>query len=141
MKKFLSDYGLFFAWVIAVVAMFSTLVLSEILRWPVCILCWYQRIALYPLVIILGIAAYRDDKTIIPYALPFPCLGFLFSLYQYLEQMFPNFGPIEFCTQELSCRTTEFIWFGFITLPLFSVVACVMIAGLLLSQLSSAVKR
>lgn len=127
-----SKYRLFIAWLIALAAMLSTLFASEILKWPVCVLCWYQRICIYPLVILLGIAAFRDDKTIIPYALPFSIIGFLFAAYQYAEQMIPGFAPIEFCTQNLPCSAIHIKLFGFVTLPFLSVMACAAITGLLL---------
>src|SRR5438105_4210521 len=96
-------YGLFFAWLIALCAFIATLFASEVLHWPVCVLCWYQRICIYPLVILLGIAAFKNDNLIIPYALPFPILGFIFAAYQYCEQMIPGFAPINFCGQGISC--------------------------------------
>jgi len=128
---FFKQYGLFLAWLIALIAMICTLLVSEVLHWPVCVLCWYQRIALYPLVILLGIAAFKNEKVIIPYALPFPVMGFLFAVYQYCEQMIPGFAPIEFCTQTLPCNTTHLKLLGFITLPFLSAISCVLIFSLL----------
>ena len=127
----MKQYGLFFAWMIALLAMLGTLFASEILHWPVCVLCWYQRICIYPLVILLGIAAFKNDSAIVPYAMPFPALGFLFALYQYLEQMIPGFGPIHLCGTDISCATTQMKWLGFITLPFLSMVACVSIVVLI----------
>lgn len=122
---------LFSTWLIALVAMIATLLASGILQWPVCPLCWYQRICIYPLVILLGVAAYRNEKLIIPYALPFPAIGFLFAAYQYLEQMIPGFSPIEFCTQGVPCSTIHLKLLGFITIPFLSAVACAVIFGML----------
>jgi len=126
------QYGLFFAWFIALVAMLSTLLAEYILHWPVCPLCWYQRICIYPLVILLGMAAFKNEKTIIPYALPFPVMGFLFAAYQYCEQMIPGFAPIDFCTQGVPCNTIHLQLLGFITIPFLSMVACGMILALLI---------
>ncbi|MCX7125877.1 MAG: disulfide bond formation protein B [Gammaproteobacteria bacterium] len=122
---------LFLAWLIALIATLATLFASEVLHWPVCVLCWYQRIAIYPLVILLGIAAYKNEKMIIPYALPFPIIGFLFAVYQYCEQMIPGFAPISFCTQGVACSTIHLKLLGFITLPFLSAVSCVLIFILL----------
>ncbi|EKD44979.1 MAG: disulfide bond formation protein B [uncultured bacterium] len=132
MCQILKKNALFAAWLIALIALLSTLFMQYFLNWPVCVLCWYQRIAIYPLVILLGIAAYRNDHGIVRYALPFCVLGFLFALYQYLEQMIPGFAPIAVCAQELSCSTIHFQWIKFITLPLLSMVACVAMGLLLL---------
>ena|SRR3990167_4994441 len=132
MTTFFRTYGLFLAWLIALIAMIVTLYASEILQWPICTLCWYQRIALYPLVILLGIAAFRDDKKIVPYAIPFCVIGFIFAAYQYAEQMIPGFAPIEICRAGISCADTPIKWLGFITLPFLTMVACVVMSVLLI---------
>src|SRR4051794_33697473 len=93
----LQKMSLFIAWIIALAATLITLYSSEILKIPVCHLCWYQRIAMYPLAVILGIAVYRDDRRIAIYAIPLLVFGALFAAYQYLQQMFPSFNPINFC--------------------------------------------
>lgn len=131
MKKIIQQYGLLLAWLIALIALLSTLFAGEIMGWPVCPLCWYQRIALYPLVILLGMAAFKNDHGIIPYALPFPAIGFFFAVYQYLEQMIPGFSPINFCKQGIACSTIHLKLLGFITIPFLSAIACAMIFVLL----------
>lgn len=133
MKKFLKNYGIFLAWLIAVAAFALTLFFSDVLHWPVCNLCWYQRIAIYPLVILLGVGAYRDDHHVAPYAKIFCAIGFILGLYQYAEQMIPGFEPIQLCTQGVSCADTPIKLLGFITIPFLSMVACVAMY-LLLSQ-------
>ena len=121
------NYSLFFAWLIALIALLATLFASEILKLPVCVLCWYQRICIYPLVILLGMAAYRNDNNIAVYAMPFSIIGFCFAVYQYCEQMIPNFSPIAFCTQAIPCNTIHFKLLGFITFPFLSAIACLFI--------------
>lgn len=133
MRQFFHTYGLFFAWLISLFAMLITLFFSEILQWPVCPLCWYQRLAIYPLVILLGMAAYKNDRTIISYVIPFPIIGLFFSVYQYLEQMIPGFAPIDFCKAgAVSCSVIHLKLFGFVTIPFLSAVACVLIFVFLL---------
>lgn len=130
----MTQYKLFFAWLIAFFAMFLTLIASEILHWRACPLCWYQRVAIYPLVILLGRAAYRNETLIVPYATPFTVIGFLFAVYQYAEQMIPGFAPIDFCSNSgVSCTETPIKLFGFITIPLMSAVACAVMFFLLMS--------
>lgn len=132
MKAFLKTYGLFLAWSIAFIAFLLTLFFSEILQWPVCPLCWYQRIALYPLVILLGVAAYKNERVIIPYVFPLLIMGFCFAVYQYLEQMIPGFAPIDFCgAGAVSCNVIHFKLWGFVTIPFLSAAACVLIFLLL----------
>ena len=121
------------AWLLSFFAFALTLYGSEILHYPVCTLCWYQRICLYPLVILLGIAAYENDHTIARYALPFPVIGGVFAMYQYLEQSFPhvvNFIPL--CSVDVPCSTKHINLFGFITYPLLSFIACIMLTVLLM---------
>ncbi|WP_423063828.1 disulfide bond formation protein B [Candidiatus Paracoxiella cheracis] len=116
--KISRHYGLYFAWVIALIATMVSLYFSVVKEWPVCDLCWYQRICIYPLVIILGIAAFRENHGIVKYALPLAVLGFLFSLYQYLEQMVVGFAPISLCgVSGPDCSHIHFQWLGFITFP------------------------
>jgi len=123
---------LFIAWIIALIALIASLYASEILHLPVCTLCWYQRIAIYPLVILLGIGAYTNDRGCIHYAMPFPIIGFIFAAYQYAEQMIPGFSPIQLCQQGVACSDIHLKIAGFITLPFLSMVACVIIIACLL---------
>ena len=128
-------YYLFIAWLIALVALIATLFGSEIMHLPVCTLCWYQRIAIYPLVIILGIGAYQNDLNTVKFALPFPILGFIFAAYQYAEQMIPGFSPIKMCQQGVACSDIHIKIAGFVTLPFLSMIACLVIFFcLILSQ-------
>ena len=116
MKK----HTLYFAWLCSLIGTLLSLFLSEMLHWPICALCWYQRICLYPLVIILGIACFRSDNRIALYTLPLTILGILFAAYQYLEQMIPGFSPIDVCGTGPSCSHIDWMWGGFVTLPLVS---------------------
>ncbi len=118
------QYCLLAAWLIALIATLISLYASEILGMRVCSLCWYQRICIYPLALILGIATYRQDLNIYVYTLPLAFLGAIFALYQYLEQMIPSFGPLVVCSPEVDCRKIDWQLFGFITLPSLSLLAC-----------------
>jgi disulfide bond formation protein DsbB len=131
MLKF-RDYSLYFTWLLALVATLMSLYLSEIRLLPVCHLCWYQRICLYPIVIILGIATYRNFRGIVVYVLPFTVIGFFLAGYQYLEQMIPGFSPIKFCGMGPACSEIHVKLFGFITLPLMGAGLFVVMALLLL---------
>lgn len=112
--------ALYFAWLLSLIGTLLSLFLSEMLHWPICALCWYQRICLYPLAIILGIACFRSDNKIAIYTLPLAMLGILFAGYQYLEQMIPGFSPIDVCGAGPNCSHIDWIWGGFMTLPLIS---------------------
>lgn len=128
------QFALLLAWLIALGATLITLYLSIALEWSVCPLCWYQRIGLYPLSLLLAIAVYRDDSQIYIYAIPLAIIAAFFGLYQYLQQMIPGFAPIHFCTAGAGsedCSAITWQLFGFITLPLLSFICSIVIIGLL----------
>ncbi len=131
-REYTQRISLFLAWLIALIAMLGTLYASEIAKLPVCHLCWYQRISIYPLAIILGIASYRDDFKIALYGIPLAIIGAGFAIYQYLEQMMPGFGPINFCGTGPDCSEIHIQLFGFMTFPFFSFLACLAIVVLLI---------
>ena len=132
MNKCLSQCYLLIAWLISLSAMLISLYSTYILNIIPCPLCWFQRTCLYPLVIIIGIAAYKDDAHIVPFVTPLPLIGSLFALYQYLEQMLPGFSPIQFCkVGSVQCATIHFQWLGFITYPFLSILACLFIYAFL----------
>jgi disulfide bond formation protein DsbB len=123
---------LFFSWLITVFGLVITQYSAIAMHMPVCPLCWYQRVCLYPLVIILGIGAYNDDYKVIRYALPLTIIGALFALYHYAEQMIPGFAPIGFCSSSgVHCNNIHFQWLGYITYPMLSFMAFVAISVLL----------
>jgi disulfide bond formation protein DsbB len=113
-------YGLYFAWAIALVGFIFSFYYGELLHIEPCRLCWYQRIALFPLALILGIAAYRDDKGIFRYATPLAFFGLIVALYQALSIHFPVLQGAFECGKE--CAKPIFILFGWLTFPDLSVI-------------------
>ena len=126
------QFALFCAWFIAFAALVITLYSSIIMKIPACNLCWYQRICIYPLVIILGIGAYQDDLRSITYAMPLTVIGAFIALYQYLIQWFPSLESIGVCGPTVSCSDVHMRIWGFITYPLVSLMASLVIIALLL---------
>lgn len=119
---------LHFAFLQALVATLGSLYFSEIMQFPPCNLCWYQRIAMYPLVVILGVGLWRRDPNLRWYALPFSLIGLAISLYH--NAMTYNFVPAGPCAAEgaVSCLTRWINWGGFITIPLMAFIAFVVIS-------------
>lgn len=118
---------LYLAWVQALVATLGSLYFSEILHFKPCILCWYQRILMYPLVIIIAVGILRKDKNLPYYVLPMSILGAGFALFHVLLQkgIIPeNFTP---CEVGVSCTTRYAGWFGFLTIPMLSLIAFLVI--------------
>jgi disulfide bond formation protein DsbB len=117
--------------VVALVTMLGSLYLSEVAHYPPCEMCWYQRIAMYPLTILLGIAVWRRDREIRHYALPLTGIGAALSIYHYQLERFPDQSSLS-CSVDVPC-TTVWIWkFHYISIPFMALSAFVTIATLLL---------
>jgi disulfide bond formation protein DsbB len=116
------------AWITAIIATLGSLYFSEVMHFIPCTLCWYQRIFMYPLAIILGIAVYRKDLGIYKYALPLSIIGMLLSGYHTLLQKISYLQQFEMCTTGVPCSKDYINWLGFITIPLLAFIAFTMIA-------------
>lgn len=92
-----------FAWLVALVATLGSLYYSEVRNFIPCTLCWYQRIAMYPLVLILGLATWRNDVHIRPYALTLSLVGLFWSSYHLLELWVPGLAP-NVCKGPIPCN-------------------------------------
>ncbi|MFX3634705.1 MAG: disulfide oxidoreductase [Candidatus Pristimantibacillus sp.] len=124
--------SLYLAWVISLVATGGSLYFSEIKLFAPCDLCWYQRIFMYPQVILLGIASYRGDRRIIGYLLPINIIGGLISLYHNVEIWFPKLGELAPCKSGVPCNVDYLNLWGFLTIPLMALAAFILIFTLLL---------
>ena len=120
------------AWIIALVATVGSLFFSEVMQLPPCVLCWYQRIAMYPLVAIIGIGIATRDNRMKIYALPLALAGLAISIYHNLLYYGILPESIAPCTQGISCTSRQIEWLGFITIPLLALVAFIGIAACLL---------
>jgi disulfide bond formation protein DsbB len=128
----IKPYNLYLAWLVAVAATLGSLYFSEIRGFIPCELCWYQRILMYPMSLILGIAAFYDEHKIKKYVLPLSILGILVSSFHYMEQKIPGFAVIKPCTQGVPCNIQYINWFGFVTIPFLALTGFVLITLLLL---------
>lgn len=129
------------AWIIAIVAMAGSLYFSEVRLFVPCVLCWYQRILMYPLTLILGVATYRQDGRAFAYSLPLAVLGMLVALYHVLHQKIPGFGSAAVCRSGVACDTQYINWLGFISIPVLSLTAFTAITVLLLISRAQAVRQ
>lgn len=119
----LRQYSLYFAWVVSLIATLGSLYFSEIREFIPCEYCWYQRIFMYPLVIILGIATFKNDTSVKQYVLPVAAIGWLIALYHYMVQKIPGFAPIKPCVTGVPCNAQYINWLDFITIPFLSLMA------------------
>ena len=128
--------GLLLAASIAIVATLGSLYYSEVANYTPCKLCWYQRIAMYPLAIILPIAAFRNDHAVRRYVLPLVSFGAAISVYHYLLERFPSWESTTSCDPLAPC-TTLWVWqFHFISIPFMALSGFAAI-GMLLYLLPS----
>ncbi|WP_066370994.1 disulfide oxidoreductase [Neobacillus fumarioli] len=119
--------SLFVAWIAAVIATLGSLYFSEVMQFIPCTLCWYQRIFMYPLAIVLGIAFYKNDRRIYPYVLPLSITGMLISGYHMLLQKIPYLKQFEMCKTGVPCSEDYLNWLGFVTIPMLAFIAFTII--------------
>lgn len=113
--------------------MAGSLFFSEVKDYLPCLLCWYQRICMYPLVIILAVGILRKDTRVYQYVLPFVAVGFLIALYHVL--LYYNIFPEseQTCRAGVSCTTKYVEYLGFVTIPLLSFMAFTVIGTCMLA--------
>lgn len=120
-------------WILATGASLGSLFFSEVMELPPCSLCWYQRIFMFPLAIVLLVGVLFEDRGCIRYALPLAIGGWLFAAYHELLQLGVISESAAPCSQGVSCTETQFELFGFASIPVLSLVAfSAIIGGLLL---------
>lgn len=118
----------FGAWLLASMATLGALFFGEIMRLPPCSLCWYQRVFMFPLALILPFGLFPFSRRVLLAALPLPCIGGAIAAFQTL--LVAGIVPkrLEPCTQGVACSESVIQWFGFVTIPLLSFVAFVLIS-------------
>ena len=125
--KFFKENLLQFALLMAATSTIGSLIFSEILKFPPCVLCWYQRIAMYPLVVILAVGIWKKDKNTWAFVLPLSVSGLLIAAYHNL--LYYNIIPEATapCEIGISCTTKYIEIFGFVTIPLLSLLGFLLI--------------
>ena len=122
---------LFAAWVIASVATLGSLFFSDVMGFAPCVLCWYQRIFIYPLVLIFGVGLFSFDAGVIKYSLPLAVAGWLVALYHSL--LYGGIIPksIQPCSEGVPCTEKYIELFGFLSIPFMSFLAFTAVIALL----------
>lgn len=101
----------------------GSLFFSEVLKLQPCVLCWYQRICMYPMVLVLAVCIWKKDKNLPFFVLPLSVIGTIIAIYHnllYYKIIPESLAP---CTLGISCTSRQIEWFGFITIPLLSLIA------------------
>jgi len=121
----------FAAWLVASVSTLGALFFGEVMRVPTCALCWYQRIFMFPLALILPIGLFPFDRKVVRYALPLAVIGGLIALYHVLLVAGVIPETLQPCAQGVPCKEQVIVWFGFVTIPFLALLAFATIVALL----------
>ena len=122
----------FICWLIAMAALFGSLFFSEVMGLEPCVLCWWQRIFIYPLAVLFLVGLFPFDRSVVRYTLPLAVIGWGFAVYHYL--VYSGFIPesLQPCSEKLSCAEVNLELMGFITIPMLSILSYSAIIVLLL---------
>jgi len=131
-KKSLSWNILFLCWLVASVSTMGSLFFSYVMGFAPCVLCWYQRIFLFPLVLILAVGLFPLDRNVVKYAFPLAIAGWLTAAYHNL--LYAGIIPesIQPCSQGVSCTEEYIKLFGFLSIPMLSLLSFTTIISLLI---------
>lgn len=127
---------IFICWLIAMAALFGSLFFSEVMGLKPCVLCWWQRIFIYPLAVLFLVGLFpqgdKVDTSVVRYTLPLAVIGLGFAVYHYL--VYSGFIPesLQPCSKDLSCAEINLELMGFVTIPMLSIFAYSAIIVLLL---------
>lgn len=121
--KFITNNHILFIFIISFLGVVGSLFFSEVLNLEPCKLCWYQRIFLYPIALLSGIAVvFRIQiRKIFIISLAFP--GFLIAIFHYFTQMIYGKSDVSVCGGGVSCNFVDWNLFGFITIPFLSILS------------------
>lgn len=118
--------------IIALIATLGSLFFSDVMGFMPCVLCWYQRIAMYPLVLIFLVGMFKSTRATVHFSLPLVSIGGSIAVYHNLL----HYGIIPEsaspCRSGVPCSTVYINWFGFITIPMLSALAFGLILIILL---------
>jgi len=115
------------------IATSGSLFFGEVLGWRPCVLCWYQRILMYPLAVLLAIGIIRRDRALSAYVLPFSIAGIGVSLYHYLL-IKTDWLPPPACAVDVPCNVDYLNIFGFINIPFLALTAFLIITCMMLAE-------
>ena len=123
---------LFLCWLVSSISTMASLFFSYVMGFAPCVLCWYQRICLFPLVIILAVGLFPLDKSVVKFALPLAIAGWLTAFYHNLLYSGVIPETIQPCSQGVSCTEKYIELFGFLTIPMLSLLSFSTIITLLI---------
>jgi disulfide bond formation protein DsbB len=129
------NFLLIFQFLIVMAAIFGSLFFSEIMGYPPCNLCWYQRLCVYPMAFIILTGLYLNSKETVTYLIPFSITGLGISIYHNLVY-YKVITVIVPCSASAPCTAQHINWFGFVTIPLLSLLMFVFLVALNFATIS-----
>ena len=124
---FMREHALELAFLQASIATAGSLFMSMILQWSPCRLCWFQRIFMYPLVIILGASVLFNSRDVKDYVIPLTLIGIPIAGYHFITQRIEQFQAAGCSITQVSCATEYTFHFGYITIPTMALTAFIVV--------------
>ena len=128
-----ADVLLPLALVVALTSTLGSLYYSGVANFRPCRLCWWQRIMMYPMVPVLGIATFRKDVTGAWYALPLAVGGLGYGVYHTRLRWWPDGSGS--CDVDAPCSAVWVDTWGFVSIPFMATCGFIAIIGLLSERL------
>jgi disulfide bond formation protein DsbB len=130
---FIKEHYVIIGFLITCMGALVSLVYSEIIHFIPCVLCWWQRVFVLPLVFIFGAAAWYKDRKVIKYVLPLLSVGFLISVYHNFNYYFAEAGSALPCDASgVSCyQHLVSVFNGYISIPSIALTGFISILVLL----------
>jgi disulfide bond formation protein DsbB/mono/diheme cytochrome c family protein len=128
LSYWLDRSSLYIALLAAWIAMLGSLYFSEVAHYIPCSLCWYQRILMYPLTLVIAVGLLRRDENTPLLVLPFSLLGIGVSTYHVLLEKTDWFSSDATCQVGVPCTVIWINWFGFLTIPFLALIAFLVIS-------------
>lgn len=125
-KKVVAPFSYYFVFIISLIATLGSLFFSEVAHYNPCVLCWYQRIFMYPQPLLLYMAFMRIEKTLTPYLILLNSVGAIIALYHYTIQRNPALSLVPCKAGEVSCVFVPTFHYGYISIPMMALTAFVM---------------
>lgn len=129
--RFFQEKGLLVAFVVSLLAVVGSLIYSDVIGYEPCKLCWFQRIFMYPQVILMGLALWRRDQWMKVYGFILSVVGALVAAFHYTGQLGLTPLPCSAVGYSASCAERFVMEFGYITIPMMALSAFLLIAAAL----------
>lgn len=131
LRSVAGQYGVRLAFAVAATCMLGSLYFSEVANYVPCTMCWYQRIAMYPVAILLGVALVRRQRAVRSFVVPLVVVGLPISIYHYFVEWFPDLES-GVCSASLPCSIVWFRRAGFVSLPYMAASGFALVAAIVL---------